>query len=332
MNMARKTTVLSLVCSAMAFAAPAVLANAPLNTTPGIGFVGPGVVPGKEYSTRLDSGVLPLGGTVPAGMLVPAPMQTLHWTGGDPGVVDDGLNYGITALPGTRPPGNEVDAMANRADHLFTGPDKVSDDKFHLLYNVGNESLVRWEAPKVMASDVWAKPHTAPTPNGAVLGVDALEVWGGEHGGLDADRYSLLGDPGGVSVFKMDGTTFLTQAAIAGAIGLPTQYYSQLDVDALMVGDADRFVLFSIAPIAAFDGGEIWVWDLAKPAATFMTHGGHVWDTAFDVMGTYHLASEDVTVLEAVDVSLVPEAHTYAMMLAGLGLLGWVGHRRRTQT
>jgi hypothetical protein len=45
-------------------------------------------------------------------------------------------------------------------------------------------------------------------------------------------------------------------------------------------------MLFSVRPIGGLDGAEIWDWsgvpgDLAVP----LIHGGHAWDTAFDLRG-----------------------------------------------
>lgn len=89
------------------------------------------------------------------------------------------------------------------------------------------------------------------------------------------------------------------------------------------VGDE---ILFSISPISyqtpsgaltLFDGGEIWTYRLGDPAAAFLFHGGHLWDTAFDVRGTFGVANENVDGLEAV-VSAVPEVG----QVAATGLLG----------
>lgn len=112
---------------------------------------------------------------------------------------------------------------------------------------------------------------------------------------------------------------------------------NQIDVDATMVRDVNLVgsdtapalwdmgdeLLFSIDPLAgsmvydatgallgpgpAIDGGEVI--HLVKTAAgvgpgtfgvSFLTHGGHVWDTAFDVAGTFGYYYEDVDALEAV--------------------------------
>ena len=81
-------------------------------------------------------------------------------------------------------------------------------------------------------------------------------------------------------------------------------------------------IIFSIAPIDIYDGGEIWVWDgLTHGGATFLSHGGHLWNTAFPVMATFGTASENVNALEAV---AVPEPAILALLIPGLAGLGFV--------
>lgn len=303
--------------------------------------VGPNAVPGKEYSTRPDVDA--------AG--IPAPEQTLWWVGN---AAVNGLNYG-----GQR---GEVDAMANRGDAYFRA---VVANQASLLFNTGNESVIRFSTP-TGGKGIWGTPPKV-TIGSEPQRVDALEVWGGDsRPGLDADRYSLLGDPGGIAVFKANGVPWISSVDIAMAIGLGTQYLSQLDLDALMVNesgldtrpvaggtgvvlvDSDAVgvvrevvdfvpgrknagsILFSIAPITAPDGTVVFdggeVWEWDGLApATFLKQGGYTWDTAFDVMGTFGTRSEDVTVLEAVPV---PEPSTFAAGALGLLTLGAVMRRR----
>ena len=101
----------------------------------------------------------------------------------------------------------------------------------------------------------------------------------------------------------------------------------------MMYGDS---IMFSIKPISVggitiFDGGEIWVWD-GSPAgpAQFLVHGGHVWDTAFDVMGTFDVTFENINALEAVSEPPIPEPTS--ILLLGLGLTGLVGFIRKKKS
>jgi hypothetical protein len=260
--------------------------------------VGPGAVPGKEFSTTPDM-------TVPG---FSSPGQTTLWNPGP--TVADGYNYNM--------PRSEVDAMAASQDFLFT---EVVNNQATLLFNVDNETAIYWEAPNGDFG-FWAPPPNISGSSNERL--DALEVWGGD-GQPDATHFSLLADGlYGTSVWEYDpgsntSSGVYSVADIANAIGLDDRYWRNLDVDALMMnGDS---ILFSIAPIAGlYDGGEIWVWNGDRTAAaTFLKHGGHTWDTAFDIRGTYGLSNENVTVLEAI-YAPIPEPSTWA--LTGLGLLG----------
>lgn len=133
-------------------------------------------------------------------------------------------------------------------------------------------------------------------------------------------NHTSLGVPFRDPVFYVD--------ELAAAIGLPTNLLSDFDLDGLMTSGEE--ILFSIAPIAGvFDGGEIWTWNKAVGgAASFLDHGGHLWDTDFEVMLTFGTASENVDALEAVDgicppnvPCQVPEPNS-AWGLLALGVFG----------
>ncbi len=114
-------------------------------------------------------------------------------------------------------------------------------------------------------------------------------------------------------------------------------YFSE-EPDAEMIRELIRPMLGAQADEAVFETIDQQDWVRAsleglKPvrAGRFLVHGGHVWDTAFPVAVVYGLASEDVTALEAVDISAaVPEPQTHALLLGGLGLLAaWRARQRR---
>ena len=156
----------------------------------------------------------------------------------------------------------------------------------------------------------------------------------------DANRYSLFGDPLGCSVFKSNGDCLFLKADIATAItplfpGLDITD-AKIDLDGLMTWEND--ILFSLKPIDGnndgiitdndpsqdLDGGEIFVWLSTEPSAKFLIHGGHVWDTAFNVKNTVkhwtglEPGTENIDALEAV---ATPEPSTFLSLLT-LGSLG----------
>ena len=142
------------------------------------------------------------------------------------------------------------------------------------------------------------------------------------------------------------------------------QTRNQIDVDGTMARDVGESsptqpiftpgdeLLFTIDPIdrpmvvgdpggpsvpAGFmiDGGEIMhlVVDAAGGISIdFLDHGGHKWDTGFDVMGTFGYEYEDVDALEAVGVLegtdiQTPEPST--VVICGLALAAVGGYRMR---
>jgi hypothetical protein len=154
-------------------------------------------------------------------------------------------------------------------------------------------------------SDVLDPSTTYPvTADGHLIDVDGLEVWGPEP---DLGYNPVTNDPASdANVFSAEGdSTFSVKcrtantchtylpAEIAVAIGLDPA--SPIDVDGLMTNLSGTLdpgglpylkMLFSVRPIGGLDGAEIWDWsgvpgDLAVP----LIHGGHAWDTAFDLRG-----------------------------------------------
>lgn len=127
-----------------------------------------------------------------------------------------------------------------------------------------------------------------PDAAGDLDDIDGLDYWAPTYpvGGV-AGHYSLTGEPGGTSVFAPappgPPTAVLTQAqAFAAVVALGfTGAAGDVDIDALMVGHQGDY-LFSIRPAANFDGGEIIFLPGSLPPV-FLFHGGHFWDTAFNV-------------------------------------------------
>ena len=349
---ARMVMVLSvaglLVAGSVAFASPWAPATSAIPQI-GAGVPTPAETPGKDFSDYRDRDSLGVGDAE----------QDIAWDG--TGGTRDSFDYS-----GSRPADlnfdHEVDGIANGGDALFQ---PLRDDRSALIFSVGElgisgpaggdpniylEHAAAYSGPKPPA--IWATPLQIDDTN-PIADVDGLEVWGGDQMD-DSDRYSIYGDPfwtppGGasrkVAVWDFTGGvsvphTFTSDLAAAldlqfGGPGdgpLYSQAVELIDVDALMV-QGDRLT-FSLAPIdfrplgvpVAFDGGEIFEYDGPGTATRFLFHGGHFWDTGFDVMGAFGVLSENVNAIEAVSV---PEPATLVLLLAGALAAGLVTRRGR---
>ncbi len=292
-----------------------------VNPEAGSGIPGPTKVPGKEYSDYTDKDEFGAA----------TPEQTLLWDG--VGGTANGYNYG----------GNgEVDAMANIGDVLFN---EVINNQAALLFSTGQTGIgggnTLWDdhvlvEPIPGSVKIWATP--SQIDNNGVTDVDGLEVWGEEEI-PDANVFSLAGDTSGTSLYYYDGfssSPLVSRSSIWTAvqslysdIGYNLQLTEdQIDVDGLMTFgsfDADNNfngkLMFSLAPTvnsvglsllndpnSNLDGGEIFVWDTADLSASFLDHGGHLWDTEFQVKeyiannigGNPDEISENINALEAV--------------------------------
>lgn len=186
--------------------------------------------------------------------------------------------------------------------------------------------------------------------------IDGTEVWGPEPPLADADKYSLDMDiasgilPGGaVSVWNGSGTPYISHAAIVGAVVSllgPDVDPDLINLDALMVqdvaGDPDRFddgiagpgdeIIFSIRQIPSpgdpsgyyATGSELFILPAVGPAS-FLKHGGHLWDKgyalfAFNVGGPNAPHVLDVNAIEAVGEFAVPEPASLSLVLLGLSM------------
>jgi hypothetical protein len=316
--------------------------------TPGLGIPSPKEVTGKDYSDHGDKDDLG----------APSPEQNLAWDG--LGGTRNAQNYlGSRAAFPDVDQALQVDGLAAGGDALFHA---LQGDQAALLFSVGELGYTggpgdgRVFAEPVAAGGgagaafVWA---TVPQVDSlGVTDLDGLEVWGGDNVD-DSDRYSLYRDPfvlfpaasRKVAIWSFfagasSPHTFTSDLAAAmdmqyGGPGfgpLFGQLVELMDVDAIMVlGDE---VIFSIAPLHLsqidpllpdFDGGEIFTYVPGSPTA-FLRHGGHDWDTLFDVRGTFGVLSENI---DAIEAAAVPEPATVVLgALAALGL-GLVARRRR---
>jgi len=253
-----------------------------------------------------------------------APGQSLWWNGA--GGVANSILYPTMLI-------TNVDAVANQRDALYS---EITNNMAPLVISVTGDSGLNsiWYEDQVGITGVWATK--AQINAVGVTDLDGLEMWGplpDGPGNDDSDRVSLFGDLAGVSVYHYNPglntlTPYITRLQIATAISAPG-LENQIDLDALMTyDDGDDYfggtdsIMFSIRPAGPFDGGEVWVWDAANPVAGFLNHGGHQWNTAFNVMGAFGVANENVDALEG-----VPEPGSCALLGAGLALLLGCRHR-----
>ncbi len=197
--------------------------------------------------------------------------------------------------------GLQVDALANRNDRLFL---PFVSDGVEMIFSVEDDRNIYFEREQTGAFGLWNE-------NVARQDVDALEVWGDSN----SDHHSFQGDPGGVSLVY-EGTlgiqNVMQSQLLAGiqslGIGLSLQP-EDLDLDAAMRWNeaaSEGLLAFSVVPVddgfgnVILDGGEIFVLNLDTSTAEFLFHGGHQWDTDFEVMGTFGLDNENINAIEAV--------------------------------
>ena len=308
----------------------------PVIPAPNNNIPGPDRVPGKDFSDVRDRDAA----------AVPDPEQVVAWDGS--GGVRDSYDYSGSrlAFPGVQQD-IEVDGLAAGGDALFQA---LRDNQAALLFSVETDPNIMFERETGLPLSppgfgVWA---TAPVIDASnpPLDTDALEIWGGDNSD-DSDRYSLAGDPFvmfpaaarkvAVWAYTLPGGpsaphTFTSDLAASidlqfGGPGIGGPFWSQLvelmDVDAIMTFGPR--VTFSIRPLAVpgtpvvFDGGEIFEYDGPGIATRFLFHGGHFWDTAFDVRAAFLVNNENVDAIEA--LSSVPEPS--GVVLLSLGLLAW---------
>lgn len=273
-------------------------------------------VPGKEFMDMPNRNV----------MNVPVTGQVIAWDG--LGGTMNSFAYGVT---------QHADAIACQKDALFQA---VIFNSAALLISVTGDSPQNsvWYEDIFGGTGVWATKAQIDAVFG-VQDLDGLEVWGPDALD-DSDRFSILGDPGQWSVYTFSPmiggfSGYISKLTIANAIGHP-ELEPALDLDALMTLDdgddyfePDDFILFSIRPIGPFDGGEVWVLNGGGAPATFLSHGGHLWDTAFDVKGTFGVQNENVDALEAV---ATPEPATLTLLAISLAAFGLTRSAQRRRS
>jgi len=308
-------------------------------------------VPGKVISDWIVTGDQDSTATPNAHM-------TRNWPGD--GTTMDSTDYTSSLSNVLDPP--EVDALANFADLFF---DEVVNDVSTLLVSprehqfdpAGGLFEIYFQTATLFgsASGPWAKnaPDIGGAPpagtNTPPEGIDGLEVWGSDD---DHNMFSLYDDPAtvndptrGVSVFQFDPLTgvsspYIYNDDLRAALGLGPGDPA-IDLDGMMINDDlldDDFgpgdsILFTVAENGFFHGGEIWVWDFGGPA-TFLNHGGVLWDTANQPGALFGWVDpitgapmNDINALESILV--IPEPSGLSVFAAALIGLVQVTRRRR---
>jgi hypothetical protein len=272
-----------------------------------------------EYSNMLDEQALATfvhGGLDPQQVLYTEPLDAA----GAPHIINTS-DFNVTGHEDI-----DVDALATHDDAYFQC---VTGNACDLFASFGGDLpnppgwAAYYERPNGVVSGLWRQMdlcNAGGGVDGSVEDVDALELYGPLDVG-DTDKFSLVGDPAGVSVWSAAGAVpgpYIPHALVFGAVSFLGYIgdSAAVDLDALMV-DADEdslwepgeTILFSIRAAGNWDGGEIVVMPFAG-APWFLVHGGHVWNTAFGVAATFNVGTEEVDGLEAGNAKNVPGATT----------------------
>jgi hypothetical protein len=252
----------------------------------------------------------------------PYPTNTFDF--GDSGQVDACANRGDACF---------FDLIGNRADLRVSfqgdpGSGGVPPPHWAVYY----ETPAGARGPKWRWQDLDADFITLHDPDQEL---DGLEVWG-PFTSDDANCYSEQGDPNNFSVWQQivpgNNLGYVPRDSVVHAVqhlGY-TGDEALVDLDALMVYDYNfnyvwdegDIIIFSIRAAGNWDGGEIVVLRFtgSPGSAQFLNHGGHLWNTAFQVAAEFQLfpATEEVDAIEAVypheepqdSVIIYPEGHS----------------------
>jgi hypothetical protein len=239
----------------------------------------------------------------------------------------------------------QVDALANMGDFLFH---ELLANRADLLISFrllgpsdagAGPDAVYFETPVGGVGTKWTQIDLDADAPGVMENLDGLEVWGPDLDD-DAYMYSVEGDATlglGNSVFAFPPPfptgPYVPLAAVQAACVVLGYQGGDVDLDGLMVydssvdaGDFDNQfgpndeIIFSIRASGNWDGGEI-VHLKGDGSVAFLNHGGHIWNTAFDISGTFEVQTEEVDAIEAMIHSNIPSMTGYGIIVLVLLIL-----------
>ncbi len=81
------------------------------------------------------------------------------------------------------------------------------------------------------------------------------------------------------------------------------------------VWDGGDWIIFSLRPVGALDGGELFVWQNGL-TMVYLQHGGRTWNTLNPVGLIFNANTENIDGLEA--VTFIPEPESLLLVLIAL--------------
>lgn len=152
----------------------------------------------------------------------------------------------------------------------------------------------------------------ANTITGWKVGSNSVDVINGAYGAISGNSIDMLGTPGPGSLSQSLNT-------------VANQTY-QLSFDLSYNGGAYKDIFFAF-------GGDTGTATATSNTGPFYHYVGNYTADATSTLLSFYSFSANYSgvVLDNVSVTAVPEPQTYAMLLAGLGLMGAIARRRSKQ-
>jgi choice-of-anchor C domain-containing protein len=147
------------------------------------------------------------------------------------------------------------------------------------------------------------------------IGATSIDIINGNYGAVSGNSIDMLGSPGPGSLSQI----------LATVIG--QTYQLQFDLSSNRGGDNDA--AGKALTVSALGGGSAQTFSALTPGIFHQSYSFTA-NTASTLLSFSNGTSGySGAVLDNVSVTAVPEPETYAMMLAGLGLMGTIARRRK---